>query len=268
MPRIFKYNDHFINVMARFRRNTRRYGTKLKRVNRRSGRYSKYVRRRSKFRRGRGMQRIQKRRYPARNPFGDKVQVKFKFTTGGQFVGNNQPFIQVTGAFNDLNQAATAFGACPGFQVYPTLFQNYRVTGVKIKLTPFVNAGGQGVVGYIMGGDGILAAPAMSTLPEQRWAKYKVLTQYAQGGFNKSISNYLSTMKIAGADRTVANDIQYTSTTNTSAPFYNNVPEQLGFQFGILMVSGSNFAAATNYADYMLEFTYYTTFWGRRNILV
>lgn len=263
----FKYNDHFINVMARiYRRTNRKYGALKRRRSRYGRRFVRKYGRKSFKRSGRGMQRIQKRRFPARNPFGDKVQVKFKFTVGGQFVGNNQPFIQVNGAFNDLNQAATAFGTCPGFDVYPTLFQNYRVTGVKIKLTPFVNAGGLGVVGYVMGVDGILSNPSMSTLPEQRWAKYKVLTQYAQGGSNKSISNYLSTMKIAGADRTVANDIDYTGTTNTSAPFYNTVPEQLGFQFGILFVNGTNFTIATPYADYMLEFTYYTTFWGRRNV--
>lgn len=223
-------------------------------------------------RKSRGMQRIQRRRYPARNPFGDKVQVKFKFTNGGTFTVTNANFVQQTGAFNDLSQAESAFTACPGFTVYPTLFSNYRVTGVKIRFTPMMHpaTAAQGpATAFIMGGDGVLLTPSIATAPEQRWISYKTLNNWQTGGATKSLSLYLSTMKVGGADRTIANDQDYTSTCNTSAPFYNAVPEQVAFQFGLLNTSGALWPGTGGalLCTYMVSFTYYVTFWGRREIL-
>lgn len=255
--------------MARFYRRTyRKYGG-LKRRKSRYGR--KFVRKygRKSFKRsGRGMQRIQRRRYPARNPFGDKVQVKFKFTNGGSYSVPGGTFVQTTGAFNDLAQAEAAFTACPGFTVYPTLFQNYRVTGLKIRFTPMYNpASAYAATGFVCGGDGILATPSISNLPEQRWAVYKNLNNWGTGGAVKSLSLYLSTVKVGGADRSIATDDNYTSTTNTSAPYYNAVPQQLGFQYGLVATNGTNFVSGgTHLCDYMVSFTYYVTFWGRRSI--
>lgn len=264
--------------MARVTRYRRRYGTlRFKRRKSLYGRrFSKRYGRFSKFRRGRGMQRIQKRRFPARNPFGDKVQLKFKFTAGGQLhpaSGPNTQFVQVTGAFNDLATAETVFGTCPGFTVYPTLFQNYRVTGCKIRFMPIYGdsvTGNYESIAYVMGSDGILASPTVSTLPEQRWCSYRVMNQFQTGGAVKPVSLYLSTMKVAGADRSIANDDDYTGTTNLTAPFYNAVPEQLGFQFGLCALNGSNLTASylpAPLAKYMVSFTYYVTFWGRRSIV-
>lgn len=252
----------------------RRRFSKYGRLKRRRSFYGrKYGRKRfSKFGRVRGMQRLQRRRYPARNPFGDKVQVKFKFSSGGVFTVTNANFVQITGAFNDLASAESAFTACPGFTVYPTLFQNYRVTGVKIRFTPMMNpaTAAQGpATGFIMGSDGILTNPTIATLPEQRWVTYKNLNNWAAGGQTKSLSLYLSTMRVGGGDRTIANDEEYTSTCNDTAPFYNAVPEQLGFQFGLLNTSGALWpgTGGATLATYMLSFTYYVTFWGRRSIL-
>lgn len=240
--------------------NKRRYGRKYGLRNRG---------RKSKFGRGRGMQRIQKRRYPARNPFGDKVQVKFKFTAGGLLTtaGVPQQYVQTVGAFNDLAQAETAFGACPGFTVYPTLFQNYRVTGVKIRYTPLVNANtpDRNSIQFVMGSDGVLLTPSLRTLPEQRWCKYTASPNFGGGPF-RSTSLYLSTSKVGGADRSINVDEQYTSTTNTSAPFYNVVPQQLGFQYGLVNGSESNYTPNITIGSYMLSMTYYVSFWGRRTI--
>lgn len=266
------YNQ--FNVMARtFRRRSRRT---LSGVRKRYGRRKLGLRKRSRFGRrrvGRGMQRIQRRRYPARNPFGDKVQVKFKFTNGGTFTVTNAAFVQQTGAFNDLSQAETAFTACPGFTVYPTLFRNYRVTGVKIRFTPMMHpaTAAQGpATAFIMGGDGVLLNPSIATAPEQRWITYKTLNNWQTGGTTKSLGLYLSTMKVGGADRTIANDQDYTSTCNTTSPFYNAVPEQVAFQFGLLNTSGALWPGTGGalLCTYMVSFTYYVSFWGRREILV
>lgn len=269
----FKYNTHFINVMARFyRRTNRKYGG-LKRRKSRYGR--KFVRKygRKSFKRsGRGMQRLQRRRYPARNPFGDKVQVKFRFTNGSRFTVTNTSFVQNVGAFNDLAAAESTFGACPGFFVYPTLFQNYRVTGLKIRFTPMMNPDNadQGpATAFILGSDGILSNPSIATIPEQRWCTYKNLNNWYTGGQTKSLSLYLSTMKVGGGDRTIANDDQYTSTTNTSSPYYNAVPSQLGYQYGLLNCTNTIWpgTVGNNLCVFTVTFTYYVTFWGRRSII-
>ena len=207
------------------------------------------------------MQRLQKHRYGVNNPFGDKVQVKFRMTGGSVMSGNGTDnYVQATGAFNDLSQAENDYSNCPGFFIYPTLFNKYRVTGVKIRFTPMSLTGVN--IGYIMGSNGILTAPTMDTLPEQRWCRYKPLNFYTGGGTTKSISMYLSSVKVAGGDRTTSNDEDYTSTTNTSAPYYNAVPNQIGYQYGVMSVDGN--ALSGQVANYIISMTYYVTFWDRR----
>lgn len=217
------------------------------------------------------MQRIQRRRYPARNPFGDKVQVKFRFSVGGKSLTTANSVSQSTFAFNDLAQAETIGVGTPGFTVYPTLFQNYRVTGIKIRFTPMLHAAesSQGpVTAFILGSDGVFMSPNIFNIPEQRWCVYKNLNNWQTGGQTKSLSLYLSTVKVAGADRTTINDDDYTGTCNTASPFYNPVPKQLGAQFGLLNTDGANWPGGVGklLTTNLISYTYYVTFWGRRSI--
>lgn len=237
----------------------RSYGRKRYSVKRRS--YRKYGRKPYR----RGNQRIVKKRYPVNNPFGDKVQVKFRFSIGGRFNPlSSVTAVDVSGPFNDLNAAETQWTTCPGFDVYPKQFKNYRVTGVKVRFTPKIldTSTGASYMGFILGSDTGYLGIAYNTLPEQRWVRYKPLNNYLSGGSTKSLSLYLSTLKVGGADRTIAIDEDYTSTTNTSAPYYNSVPKQLVMQFGILSDNSTQFDG--HVCNYTAQLTYYVTFWGKR----
>lgn len=265
--------------MARsYRRKTvtrRRYSNRRRRSYKRKVSY-----RRTRYRRrGRGMQRLVKRSYPVRNPFGDKVFVKFRATRGGSFMVPSPAaeFVRVEGIVNDLSTTLVAMGNSPGFSWYPQLFQQYRVTGLKIRFTPILNpidnAGAtlapQGMIAYINAGQNLAPNPSVSSLPEQRWCRYKPINSWFMGGSTKSVSLYMSVNKLAGGDRTTANDIDYTGTTITSTPWYSAVPEHLNFEFGITSLNDGNFLGpATNkLCDYMVTYTYYVTFWGRRPLI-
>lgn len=224
------------------------------------------------------MQRLVKTKYPARNPFGDKVFVKFRMTKGGTMIAPaSQQYVRVEGEMNDLSETLVDLGNAPGYSWYPQLFQNYRVTGLKIKFTPVINPltsegntlPPQSLIAYINAGDGLSSNPAVNTLPEQRWCRYKYLNSWFQGGPTKSVSLYMSTNKLAGGDRTTSSSVTYTGTCTATTPYYSTVESQLHYEYGICTLNGANFIgpAGAKICDYMVTYTYYVTFWGRRPII-
>lgn len=173
-----------------------------------------------------------------------------------------------------MNEMISTTGQAPGMAEYAQLFQNYRISGVKFRFTPIMDLRVQETAGnevvpaaFIYAGDGLLVNPSVSNIPEQRWAVYKVLNNWRTGGAVKSVSMYVSAMKVAGGDRTVSNDIEYTGTCNTTAPYYNPPNAQLGFQIGVFDIAGGNLVAA-RMGEYILTATTYVTFWGRRSLNV
>lgn len=230
-------------------------------------------------RRGRGMQRLVKRRYPARNPFGDKVFVKFRVTKGGTFnvPSPSAEFVRQVGPVNDLSGTLALMGNSPGYSWYPQLFENYRVTGLKIRFTPIINTLNnegatlppQGMIAYINAGPTLAANPSVSSLPEQRWCRYKPINSWYTGGPTKSVSLYMSVQKLAGGDRTTATDLEYTGECQSTTPYYGAVVNTVNYEWGITTLNDGNFigVATDKLCDYMVTYTYYVTFWNRRPLI-
>lgn len=266
---------HVFNAMVRTYR--RKAGYRRRTYRRRRVTYRRKVQVRSRYgrRRGRRGQKIVRRRYPARNPFGDRVQVKFKFSRGGEMLSNSAvQYVRTSGTLNDLSGVITNIGSCPGFTIYPQLFNNYRVTGMKVTLTPMIDPDSsvnvpEPMTAYINGGNGLLASPDVGSIPEQRWARYKNINCWLSGGSNRTVANYLSVYKLAGADRTVASDVDYTGTTLTTSPWYTAPAKGVSYEYGIVSASGSNWQTPTGdrLCTFQVNITWYVTFWGRRNLV-
>lgn len=186
-------------------------------------------------------------------------------------------FVRVVGDMNDLSTAQAQIGGSPGFSLYPELFLRYRVTGLKIKFTPLLNSRAtdgttvppETLLAYVNGGP-LINSPQANSIPEQRWCKYKPINNWQVGGNTKSVSLYLSTVKAAGADRTVANDLDYTGTTIAASPWYNAPNLLIPMEYGICALKGANlnYQAGEKICDYLVTYTYYVTFWERRPITV
>lgn len=188
-------------------------------------------------------------------------------------------FIRKTIAMNDLSTVLVNFGNSPGFSWYPQLFQNYRVTGLKMKFTPLINTreaadplvtlAPETLLAFINAGDGLAINPQANSVPEQRWCKYKPLNNWLAGGATKSVSLYMSTMKLAGGDRTVANSVNYTGECSAITPYYTQPDTVLNCEYGVCALKGSNlsYANGDKICDYLITLTYYVTFWGRRPLV-
>lgn len=247
---------------------------------RRTGTYHRINRRRVLRRpRSGGIQKIVSKRYRVtNNPFGDKVQYKFKFSLGGTLTApGGTSFFQAQTSLRamDLAHAQTVFTSCPGFLDYGRLFSRYRVTGIKVRFTPVWNdvaAGGTGIVpcAYMEAhGPNDVPNPSISVMPERRWGRWKPLNNWENGGGTKGISMYYSIPKVVGPDRIVINDAAYTGTITTAEPPVYVTPTNGGdmsVRMGIMSAGGDNIPAGT-YGSYILTATYYTTLWTRKNAL-
>lgn len=183
--------------------------------------------------------------------------------------------VRITGSINDLSTAQATVGGSPGFSFYPQLFARYRVTGLKLKFTPLLNGRAtdgttippETLLAFINGGP-LTSSTQANNVPEQRWCKYKPINNWQFGGATKSVSLYLSTLKTAGADRTAANDLDYTSTCITTTPYYNGPNVLIPYEYGICAMKGANlsYLSGEKICDYLITYTYYVTFWDRRPI--
>lgn len=161
---------------------------------------------------------------------------------------------------NDLSDIESKFGAVPGFTIYPLLFQNYRVTGVKINFTPITD--NALLLGFTYAGD-LMPAITTNTLTENRWSSWKPLGNVNTGGPTKRISRYYSVVAVGGGDRTIANDDTWTGDTNNSAPFYNQPPERVSAYFGVTPIVT---LPSTANIPYIVTLTVYVTYWNRRPV--
>lgn len=225
--------------------------------------------------------RIVNRRYRmTNNPFGDRIQYKFKFSFGGTLTapGGTSFFTTNTLRFIDLADAETRFGSCPGFIDYARLFKIYRVTGCKVRFTPIwndVGAGGAGVVpcAFIQAWRFTDASdtppdPAVASLPEQRWSVWRPLNNWEAGGNTKGMKLYVTPTKVCGPDITVPTQSTFVGVTNETSPFYSTptAGNTALMRYGVFSMGGTTIPAGS-YGSYLVTVTYYTTMWGRRNNL-
>jgi len=225
------------------------------------------------------MQRIQRRRYPVNNPFGDKIFVKFRCTTGGNLQAPSvaAPSAGQTWNLNDLG-TAVGNGGAPGLEEYSLLFKRYRITGAKVKVTIYNEVSSDAfnvdpAWGFITASsDAIdMSDYHLSDIQHLRWVKYKPLNNWTSGARATTISAYFSCLKVFGADRTIPDDLDYTATTNSAGtPFYNTPSITAGVGWGVVKANASNWGASESIGQYTQTVTYYAQLWdpelGQTNV--
>jgi len=172
------------------------------------------------------MQRIKKIRWPTRNPMGDALYYKFKATYGKAVnildATSNIDIIPAV-QFNSIPALAALFGNAPGLTFLANSYEKYRVTGVTVSHTvwPTPDAIYQPTYVYTNAGgtlDDVDDVPSVSTIPEMRWTKSRLVRMPSEGGKPTTISTYYSVNKIMGPDSVVRNDLDYTGETVIGAP--------------------------------------------------
>lgn len=241
------------------------------------------------------MQRIKTVRYPVKNIGGDRAYCKLRYVVG-------QPFGIATGQLtNSQNQvlnvgAATAeptlhactlngiMGSTPNLSTMGALYLNYRIRGIKYKLTYwqtagdpvllFTNAAGNtaDIQGTSTGPTPAFITPTIATVSEQRWAKTRVCSQTQNGGKPTRLTAYYSVNRVQGPDVVVKNDEDYTGSMNPATPYWavnisttgNIRPVRSPWaQFGITTLSGQTVTTAVT-GVLKVEETVYVEFFGKR----
>lgn len=259
--RCFQYVRQMVRSYTR--RGFRRY---------RRSRSRRYIRRRGVYRRRRNYRRpyrrsanrLVRRRFGSKNPFGDRVQIKFNIVHQGQLTfpispSTNAQFVAVE--FNNMADIIDKVATAPGMTQYANLFENYRISGVKVTLTPITAS--PLLIGFVYAGNQI---PVVNThsLTETRWSRWKALGNVNAGGATKRISRYFSVVSVGGGDRTIANDADWTGETNTASPFFTAPAETVNLYFGASPLTA--FTEET-VVPYIVSLVVYTTFWNRRSIV-
>lgn len=277
--------------MAYSVRNSRR-----RRVLYKKNKRTSYSRRRTVSRRrrpaARGMQRIRKVKWPRRNIGGDRAYTKLFYVKGQNFgfaagtagssvnqvmnVGSTVPGTPLL-----AHTLAGIMGSTPNLSTLGALYLNYRIRGIKIKLTYwqtsgepvclFTNAQSSKIHSDTSTGPSpAFPNPDVSILPEQRWSKYRVCQATAAGGKATSLSAYYSVNKVYGPDSVTKNDVNFTGEMGPAAPFWSqdnsinaHPTESPWLQFGLFTLSGEPAVEDTT-GVLKVEQTVYTEFFGKR----
>lgn len=240
------------------------------------------------------MQRIKTVRWPVRNIGGDRCRAKLRYVIGELFqipIGASQATRNVcfnVGAATAASalQAVTingVFGDTPNLSTLGSLYQNYRIRAIKLKHT-FYNTSttyvplvafsvAQPDQDSIVDSDSSpnVAFPTASitTMPEQRWCKYRVIKNAATGASPTTLSYYYSLNKIYGPDSIVKNDEFFVGALQPTSPYWTTSatlrPQRGAYlQYGIFTMSGAVLAGATQDITMKTEATVYAEFFGRR----
>lgn len=240
------------------------------------------------------MQKIKTVRYRARNIGGDRAFCKLRYVTGQAFgipiasVSNFQNQVLNVGAAtaaSNLNAASlsTVMGNTPNLSTMGALYLQYRIRGIKYRLTYWQTAG-EPVMLYTNAQSDINAladtatgpspafiTPTISTIGEQRWSKSRVCSQTQNGGKPTNLSVYYSVNKVMGPDQVVKNDEDYTGGMQLATPYWNNVsgstlrPQRSPWaQFGLCTLAGTPVATTAVSGVLKVEETVYVEFFGKR----
>lgn len=239
------------------------------------------------------MQRIKTVRYPVKNIGGDRAYCKLRYVVGQPFgipqgsVSNSQNQVMNIGADNDVTlQPLTLngiMGNTPNLSTMATLYMNYRIKGIKYKLT-YWQTGGDPIILYTnaapdtqptnqSGRTGPVPAfitPTIATVSEQRWAKTRVCSQTQNGGKPTRLQAYYSVNRVQGPDVVVKNDSDYTGQMQLATPYWSNAAQTMAqprmspwAQFGITTLAGIPAATAVT-GVLRVEQTVYVEFFGKR----
>lgn len=218
----------------------------------------------------RGIQRIVRKTWPSRNPFGDTMSYKLRQVQGetmGIPIGS-QAFAIATLQMNSLPGFIGKYGNSPGILALCSAFQIYQITGVKIRLTFWPLApNATPLVGFFQAsGDNVFTSPSIGGTCEERWSKYKVLSFPGQGCRPTSLSMYYNVNKVYGPNPVTKGDGNFQSNTLPSTPF-GAVPLQgPSFRYGIFTLAGVNIAGVQADVHVKAEVTLYIKFYQKIEI--
>lgn len=238
------------------------------------------------------MQRIKTVRFPVRNIGGDRAFCKLRYVSG-------QPFnIAATGVTNVQNQVmnvgaaaagnlsnvslSTIMGTTPNLSTMGALYMNYRIRGIKVRLTYWQTAGDpvmlftnaapdqSGLIDSDSGPTPAFVTPNVAVTPEQRWARTRVCQMTSAGGKPTTLSAYYSVNKVQGPDRVVKNSEAYVGNMIPTTPYWDNGSGSFSrptrgswMQFGITALSGSPVVNTVS-GVLKVEQTVYVEFFGKR----
>lgn len=245
-------------------------------------------------RRSRGMQRIRTVRYPVRNIGGDRCFAKLRYVAGHSFnpeaasssVTTQFPFnvgCQLA-MYSNFPSIYSVFGNTPNLSTLAQMYQQYRIRGIKLRLTAyyvppsgappiclFVTAQGS-TTGTMTGGPTpAFPTPSISTTPEQRWSKTRVVANTGNGARPTSLSVYYSVNKVYGPDSVVKGDTQFVGDLQTTSPYWGTVADTGGSvpslgpwcMFGVYSMDGSNIPTNSG-ITLRVEATVYSEFFSKR----
>lgn len=277
--------------MARYVRSYRKY--KKYHSNKK---YKYYRKRRVGYKKKpRGMQKIKKVRWPARNIGGDRAYCKLRYVIGSDFtiaptesyesvnvvynIGADSTNPVVSGTIHDI------FGDTPNLSTMGALYTNYRIRGIKLKLTYWQQSGSPVVLytNAVTSQTGASTAPSpnfvvpnISVLPEQRWARYRVCGATAAGAKPTTLKAYYSVNKVYGPDAVVKNDADFIGKMSPAYPYWGTLETLPGpdrpfplrttwLQYGIFTLNGQPLANDDSVLGVLkVEATVYCEFFGKR----
>lgn len=241
------------------------------------------------------MQRIKRVRWPVKNIGGDKSFCKLRYVSGAEFAieegtsytAQNQAMaIGATISGTPLTSCSLSviMGDTPNLSTMGALYTNYRIRGIKLRLTYWQISGAPCFLfaqaapdpGHVLsaqtGPNPPFIIPNITTLPEQRWGKYRVCQLTSAGGAATSLSAYYSVNKVQGPDAVVRNDPDYTGSMMPTTPYFSNNATGFGvptrtpwMQYGVATLGGGVTSADSVVTGVLkVEQTVYCEFFGKR----
>lgn len=248
-----------------------------------------------------GMQKIRKYTYSARNIGGDRAYAKLRYVSAQTMVLDNaSAAIQtlrfntgaVSAAVSPTLAARSIFGVLgdtPNLSNLADQFLNYRIRGIKLKITAWPVTDVATVPVYIftnaqsnnapfndelsaIGPTPAFATPSITVLPEQRWCRYRIVTNPGAGAKPTTLTAYYSVNKVYGPDKVVKNDTSFTGLMKTTSPYWQDTAIGSGnnewpvlspwLEYGIFSMTGQNIENLS--VALKIEATVYAQFFGRR----
>jgi len=235
---------------------------------RRKGRVSKKRFSRSRKHRSRGKSsKVKSYRYGPKKPFGDVAYVTAKISSMASVLTTpgNQASVSSTKDLNNLGMLVTQFGEFPGIEDYARLFSDWRMTGLRIKLTWYANGTTlEPAEMFLWAGrasTGGLYQPQV--LFEQPFVKHAPVGSIANTRPMKISATYR--VKDLDPDGIRKGDIAYTGTTNLTSPYFN-APTETGGQWawGVVSMRPTGFASSGALGSLLIEIWPKIKFWNRR----
>lgn len=179
---------------------------------------------------------------------------------------------------NDLNGFGTYFGTTPGMKQLAESFKYVRCLGVKISVTFYPQYGESQVakppsMGFIIANNDPVSGTSgdqysTSKLPEQRWARYKILNDPRGGGSPTKVSAYYNISKVMGGVSYDRSEIDYACATKVTSPYVSAPVKKIGYwDYGMFTVDGtSEYAEGIVQSKNMMTLTLYCEYFGRIDI--